>query len=717
LLPLFSTASFFAASRLRVKNMYSTFEKKQIPLIYLLLTAAVIIAFWQVNQCDFISYDDRDYITGNAHIQGGITPEAIGWAFTAGYAANWHPLTWMSHMLDVQLFGLNPHRHHLVNLLFHVLNTLLLFFVFNRMTKAPWKSAFVAALFGLHPLHVESVAWVAERKDVLSTFFWMLTMAAYVRYAEHGGREAGSREQEAGREKHGARGREGGEERAEIGKFLSLFSSFRFPSPVFSYLAALIFFALGLMSKPMLVTLPFVLLLLDYWPLGRMQGEGSTQQEAGRAKNRSGEQVAGSAKREPAPSSVNKRGKSGKKRAEQGIVKEEKSADGKSRWELVRPLLLEKTPFFALAALSCIVTIVTQQKGGAVQSFEVFSLGVRVANALVSYIEYIAKTIWPNNLAVLYPHPGLPPLWQVFGAVMLLAAVTMTVIRMAGRFPCVAMGWLWFTGTLVPVIGIVQVGAQAMADRYTYIPLIGLFVIAAWGMPELLAKWRYRKEALLASSPLVLSCLVIVTWTQVGYWRTSISLYDHALKVTSRNHITYYNRAEVYQGLGNLRQAISDYDRTIEIYPKYADAYNNRGIAYRKLGNISQAISDYNKAIEVDPGNALAFYNLGFAYGMLGNYRQAIEDYSRAIEADPGIAESYYNRGLAYGQLGDYRKAIESYDTAVEINKEYASAYNNRGLAHWKLGERTQAIEDYRTAARLNNENAKNFLTSQGIRW
>ncbi len=503
--------------------------KKQIPLIYLLLTAAAIIAFQQVNHCDFINYDDAIYVTENIHIRDGITTQAIRWAFTTGYAANWHPVTWMSHMLDVQLFGLKPRWHHLTNLLFHIANTLLLFFIFHRMTKAPWKSAFVAALFALHPLHVESVAWVAERKDVLSTFFWMLAMVAYIHYVEH-------------------RTEDGRQRSADGEKWTGIL---RFPPSVFRYLAVVIFFALGLMAKPMLVTFPFILLLLDYWPLQRFE-QKKPAQEIRREVSKQGAGTPASAgvtsslrksegKRGPLSADEIK-GKSGKKRTGQGMVKEEKPAAHTNQWALVRPLLLEKIPLLALAALSCIVTYFAQKKGGAVISFQGIPAGVRIANALVSYIIYIGKTIWPNNLAVFYPHPGVRPLWQVLGAVLFLGAVTFAVIRTAKRFPYLAMGWLWFAGTLVPVIGIVQVGGQAMADRYTYIPLIGLFVMAAWGIPELLKKWRYRKEALFALSALILPCFFIVTWTQVGYWRNSIALFDHTLKVTSHNVLIQRNR-------------------------------------------------------------------------------------------------------------------------------------------------------------------------------
>ncbi len=608
---------------------------KQIPAIYLFLTVITLIAFWQVTQCDFINYDDQSYVTENVHIRNGITMEAMRWAFTTTHSSNWHPLTWMSHMLDVQLFGLKPRWHHLTNLLFHIANTLLLFFVFHRMTKAPWQSAFVAALFALHPLHVESVAWVAERKDVLSTFFWMLTMGAYIHYVEN-------------RPSPGGRG----------------------GSWVKNYSAVLVFFVLGLMAKPMLVTLPFVLLLLDYWPLQRFKQEKSAQ-EIRKEVNR------------PVSADKRKRKSSRKRTTSRGVELEEKPADHKYRWALIGPVLREKMPLFALAALSSIVTLVAEAKGGAVRSGEEFPPGVRIANAFVSYVIYIGKTIWPDNLAILYPHPGSWPLWKVTGAVVLLVAVTLTVIRTAKRFPYLTVGWLWFTGTLVPVIGIVQVGRQAMADRYTYIPLIGLFIMAAWGIPEFLKKWSYRKEILFASSALALLSLFIVTRIQVGYWQNSITLCDHALNVTNRNALIHNNRGVTYAKLGNYVRAISDYDRAIEIIPKYPLAYNNRGIAYDRLGN----------------------------------ERQAISDFDRAIDIDPTYAEAYCNRGIAYGKLGNYRRAIEDFDRAIDINPTYADAYYNRGVSYSNLGNPGQAIEDLQKAARFNNEIAKNYLRSHGVNW
>src|SRR5208283_3313237 len=344
-------------------------KNKQLLLIYLFLTVVTLVAFWQVNHCDFINFDDPDYITKNSHVLNGITLEGILWAFTTGHAANWHPLTWISHMLDVQFFGLNPQWHHFMNLLFHIANTLLLFVVLHRMTKALWQSVFVAALFALHPLHVESVAWVAERKDVLSTFFWMLTMGAYCYYVERPG--------------------------------------FR------RYLIFLLLFVLGLMAKPMLVTLPFVLLLLDYWPLSRFEQETSDQKISTKSSN-------------PLPPDKRK----GKSRGKTPIMEEVKatnSVDSKYRWALVWPLLWEKIPLFALTVISSVITYLVQQRGGMVQSFYRFPLTFRIENAFISYVSYFEKMIWPTDLAFLYPY-RLWQLWQVLGAVLIFVAVSLMVI-------------------------------------------------------------------------------------------------------------------------------------------------------------------------------------------------------------------------------------------------------------------------------------------------
>ena len=653
-------------------------------MIYILLTVTTLLAFWRVTRCDFINFDDQVYVTENTHIMKGVTLEAIRWAFTNNtYARFWHPLTMISHMLDVQFFGLNPRGHHLMNLLFHVANTLLLFFVLHRMTKALWKSAFVAALFALHPLNVESVAWVAERKNVLSTFFWMLTMVAYASYAERRRRK--------------------------------------------TYFVTLALFIMGLMAKPMLVTLPFTMLLLDYWPLQRLATE-----------NRTGRGY---------PVFDIKASRTRPKTSPHTTVNEGSYAQHNYEWASVRTLLIEKIPFFALIFPFSLLAYISQ--GDAVNTS--LSWNAKASNALVSYVIYIVKIIWPTNLAIFYPHPGLCPFWQTAGAGLLLVAITGAVVLAAKRYPYLIVGWLWFTGTLVPVIGIVQITSFARADRFAYIPLIGLFIMAAWGVPELLKKWQYRKETLVVSSALVISSLCIVTWTQVGYWRNSIALFDHALQTTSRNYRVHQLRGETYRDLGRFRLAIMDYDKAIAIHPDAgsyinrglsyyqlgnrnkalkdfdeairinphcADAYNDLGVVHYLLGKYNEAIKDYDKAIEINPKNAEYYNSRGYVHATLGSYKDAINDYDKAIELRPELFTAYFNRGNSYFRLSDYRQAASDYNKAIGINPKYGDAYNNnRALAYSELGNNKQAVEDMKTAAKLGSEEAKNLLKSQGISW
>ena len=620
----------------------ATKQKNLIPiLICLALAILTVITFWSLKDCGFINLDDPLYVYENAYVQSGLNWNSIGQAFSSELAkvGHWHPLTWLSLMLDYQIFGLNPHGYHLINLLFHVMNTILLFLILHRMTKTLWPSAFVAALFAIHPLHVESVAWITERKDVLSTFFWMLTMGAYSYYVEHPG--------------------------------------FR------RYCFVLLFFTLGLMAKSMLVTLPFVLLLLDYWPLQRFQEINPEQKIQAEVFN-----LTPSVKE---------------------ILEVEKLADTEYKWSLIYPLLLEKVPLFVLAVLSSIVTYIAAQSAGAVRFLKTLSLGARIENAFVSYIAYIGKMIWPSNLAVFYPHQLLLS-WQVLGSVLLLITITVAVFMMVKRSPYLATGWLWYLGTLVPVIGILQAGSQAMADRYTYIPLIGLFIIVAWGVPDLLKKWNYRKEILWASSALVILCLSIITWAQVGYWQNSITLYDHTLKITDYNWPIYYCRGNAYSDLGNYRQAIEDLNRAIEIKPDYVMAYTSRGVAYIYLGNYRQAIEDLNRVIAIRPSYAEAYNNRGAAYKGFGNYRQAIEDFNKAIEIRPNYPEAYLNRGLAYGGLGNYRQAIEDLNRVIAIRPNYPEAYLNRGFAYNGLGNYRQAIEDFNRAIAIRPNYPEAYL-------
>ncbi len=670
-------------------NLEKTRHKNFNPiLICLALAILTVITFWSLKDCGFISFDDVVYVYENTYVKSGLNANSIGQAFSFSselvkLSGHWHPLTWLSLMLDYQIFGLNPSGYHLMNLLFHVMNTILLFLIFHRMTKKLWPSAFVAALFAIHPLHVESVAWIAERKDVLSTFFFMLTMGAYSYYVEHRGWRR--------------------------------------------YFFVLLFFALGLMAKPMLVTLPFVLLLLDYWPLQRFQKIMGIKPSATRDNSTNASNFVPTCRdsfsaslirigvstikpdRQVQPQVFNsvtsdKQKKKSKKKLSISVkqpLEIKKPAEPEYKCSLIYPLLWEKVPLFVLAIISSIVTLFAPQSAGAIPYTEIRPPVVYIGNAFISYIAYIGKMIWPNNLAVFYPYPKFLAPWQVFGSVFLLIAITLAVVWRAKKIPYLLTGWFLYIGTLVPVIGILQAGYQAMADRYTYIPLIGLLIMVAWGVPDLLKRWHYRKEILLTSSALSILCLCIITWTQVGYWQNSITLYDHTLKVTDNNWFIYNNRGNAYNDIGNYKQAIEDFNRAIEIKPGYVDAYINRGVAYNVLGNYRQAIEDFNRAIEIKSDCTEAYNNRGVAYNSLGKYRQAIEDFNRAIKIKPGYINAYNNRGVAYNGLGNYRQAIEDYDRAIEIKPGYAKAYHNRGIAYNGLGNYRQAIEDYDRAIEI----------------
>jgi Tfp pilus assembly protein PilF len=518
-------------------------------------------------------------------VHKGVTFDSLTWAFASSHATNWHPITWISHMIDCQLYGLNPKGHHLTSLLFHVANTLLLLLIFVRMTGALWQSSLVAALFALHPLHVESVAWVAERKDVLSTFFMMLTLWVYTIYVKKGG--------------------------------------------VRRYLLVVLFFVLGLMSKPMLVTLPFILLMLDFWPLGRLGLIRDTRNE-----------VTGQHTDE--------------------------------RPNIFR-LVLEKVPFFALAVGSSIVTFIVQERGGAVKLLEMYSIQTRTINAFVAYIEYIVNMVWPVKLAVLYPHPGNSlPIWKgvVTGLVMVL--ITVLVIRKARKIPYLAVGWFWYIVTLIPVIGIVQVGSQAMADRYTYITLIGLFVIIAWGANDLLSKWLRRKIWLGKLEAIILPVLIVLTWKQVQYWEDSITLYKHTLKHTSNNVHIHNNLGNVLKKRGRTEEAIKHYLQALRLKPDYANAHYNLGIAYADSGMHEEAIDKYKQVIRIDPDNAWAHNNLSNAYGALGMYKEAIEECKKAIRIDPDYVKAHYNLCAAYLILNDRDSAVEQYKILKSLDPKLA---------------------------------------------
>jgi Flp pilus assembly protein TadD len=555
-------------------------------LIGLFLAMATLAVYWQVTGHAFLIYDDASYVTENRHIQDKFTLESVIWAFTTVRDSNWHPLTWLSHMLDIRLYGMNAGGHHLTSLFFHIANTLLLFIVFNKMTGDLWQSGFVAALFALHPLHVESVAWVAERKDVLSTFFWMLTMWSYTWYVDN---------QEVKR-----------------------------------YFFVILFFTLGLMSKAMLVTLPFVLLLMDYWPLKRCQWRTERLRE--------GEE-------------------------------ENASLSG----DILR-LIWEKVPLLVLVVIASILTFNAQHSSGAVRSLEMYSLKVRVANAFVSYASYVVKAIWPVNLAAFYPHPGSGlPWWQSAGSALLVAAACFGALRTAKRYPYVLVGMFWYFGTLVPVIGLVQVGSQAMADRYTYIPLTGIFIIVAWGVPELLPKWRRRKIWLAITATVLLTILMVITWKQIRYWENNVVLFTHDVKVTQKNSLAHYVLGLSLEQEGKIDEAMFHYSRSLHIYPEYEVFFKMGYILYQQ-GKLDEAMVHFKESILRNPNSDEAHNNMGIIRALQGDVNGAIGHYHAAVKINPKHAGAYYNLGRIAANQGKTGEAINYYRKALRIEPDMTQA-------------------------------------------
>jgi protein O-mannosyl-transferase len=525
-------------------------EKKKIG-ICILLILLIMSAYAQVREFDFLNYDDDKYVTANNKIQEGLTLKNISWALTAEVSGNWHPITLFTHMLDVSLFGFDAGKHHLTNLLFHIANSLLLFWIFNRISPALYQNAFIAALFAIHPLHVESVAWISERKDVLSMFFFMLTLWSYYRYIERPG--------------------------------------------VKRYLFILFFFILGLASKPMVVTIPFVLLLLDIWPLQRIQ-----------------------------------------------FIPNSRSVYSVP----IVNLLVEKIPLFLLSTASCIITVSFQKGGEAVASMSRFPFTLRICNALVAYVKYLVKAFWPFDLAIFYPHPGLLPISMTAVSLVILILISFWAVMSIKNYPWFFTGWFWYAGTLVPVIGIVQVGSQAMADRYTYIPSIGIFIIISHGISILISKCTNRSAiAILSFSALII--FTAITWNQAGYFKNSTTLFRHALDITSDNAIAHNNYGEALVKNGMLRKAARHFREATRIDPYSDIAHNNIGNVLAKLGEENKAELHYRKAIQLNPEYADAYNNLGTLMYSKKKVREAIKCFQAAINLDPESYAARHNLNIA----------------------------------------------------------------------
>ena len=566
------------------------------------LAILTIAVFAPVAGHGFIDLDDPGYVAENAHVAAGITASGVVWAFTTGHAANWHPLTWLSHMADVAMFGMTPGAHHLVNVALHLANSLLLLWVFWRLTSAPWASALVAAIFALHPLHVESVAWIAERKDVLSTLFWMLTMWAYIAYARR---------------------------------------------PAWPRMALVVFcFALGLLAKPMLVTLPFVLLLIDYWPLSRTP-----------------------------------------------------------TWQLV----IEKLPLFACALVSSIVTFVVQRQGGAVSTLDVVPIDVRLGNALIAYVTYLRKMVWPVDLAPFYTYPRHLDAAAVVGAALLLTTFTALALRSARRRPYLLVGWLWYLGTLVPVIGLVQVGTQAMADRYTYVPMIGIAIAVVWAAREW---WPRYRTALATAAFTAVALMAIATSFQVRHWQDSVTLWRHTVAVAPDN---YRARNSLGAALGNqglTSEAIVQFTEALRLDPDVSQSFHihhNLGRALSDLGKVDEAIGHFKEALRQQPNYPEAHNNLGLALSRQGQHTAAIAEFRLALEDRPGFAPAVANLARAHNDFGFSllargltTDAIREYSEALRVQPDFALAFDNRGFALAASGQMPEAIRDFREAVRLD---------------
>jgi len=576
--------------------------------ICLLLLGATLAVYSQVRNYDFVNYDDPQYVVGNTHVRAGLTAGGLVWAFTSFDAANWFPLTWITHMADCQFFGMESGWHHLTNVWLHALGALLLFAVLKRMTGARWPSAFVAFLFALHPLHVESVAWVAERKDVLCAFFWFLTLWCYARYVERPG----------------------------IGR----------------YLAVLLAFCLGLMAKPMIVTLPFALLLLDVWPLGRWRWN------------------APSAKR----------------------------------------LLLEKLPLLALAAGASVATFMAQRYSGAVAPLAGMPLALRLENALVSYLRYIGDMFWPAGLAVLYPNnPHALPVYEVVAAGLALAGISLAVARQFRARPYLAVGWCWYLGTLAPVIGLVQVGSQSHADRYAYVPMIGLAIMLAWGAAELAGRRPRAQKAIIAAAVAACSACLAVTWFQIQHWATTETLLGHALEVTSDNFILRHDLGDYYLQHNRNEEAREQEAEAVRISPDYLEARLNLGLALSVLGRPGEAELEYRRALEQQLDGKqmyLAHYGLGAALAAQNRTAEALPELELAVRLKPEDADGHYNLGSALATLGRNQEAASEFAAATRLRPEDADAHHSLAMALAAQGERSKAADEFAAEAQLRPADA-----------
>jgi protein O-mannosyl-transferase len=583
--------------------------------ICIVLAIGTVILYSPVLYNGFTNFDDGVYISENSHVVSGLRWQNIVWSFTHFHAGYWIPLTWISHMVDCQLFGLNPGAHHMISVLFHAANTVLLFALLNYMTGALWRSAFVAALFAWHPLHVESVAWACERKDVLCAFFWMLTLLCYARFARTK-RESSS----------------------------ASCSTLRNPH----YWLALLLFACGLMSKPMVVTLPFVLLLLDFWPL---QLVGSKQTE-----------------------------------------------DGRVNTSTLLRLLIEKLPFLALSLASCLATIHAAPTFAEPLSF-------RLAKSLAAYLLYMGKTFAPVNLAVIYPLSAHAPVAGAIAGAVVLLACSLIFIFLFTRHPYLLIGWLWFLGTLVPVIGIVQAGYQSIADRFTYLPSIGLFIVITWGIANLLRS-RRAKPILVAAAVASLTACVVLTSIQIRYWHSSITLFRHALAVTQDNFVAAASLGQALDAAGDEADALAYCKEAVRLNPDYWPAQLYLGRVLSNLGDLTNAFVHLNRAVQLSPDNSISQYNLGKVLMEHGSPVAAITHFNDALAHDPDFAEARNALGKAFLKEGDLKLAVDQLSQAIALEPNNAEFHYDLGTVLLRASQLAPAIAQFREAVRLQPDYA-----------
>ncbi|RJP75628.1 MAG: tetratricopeptide repeat protein, partial [Desulfobacteraceae bacterium] len=540
-------------------------------------------------------------------VQRGLTADNIVWAFTdaTGITNFWAPLTWLSIIIDYELYGMNAGGYHVTNLIIHIANSLLVLLVFYKMTGALWKSLFMAAMFALHPQHVESVAWITERKDVLSAFFWLLTMLSYAFYIKN--------------------------------------------PRIHLYIVTILCFVMGLMSKPMLVTLPFVLLLLDYWPLKRIQISNLSETTL-----------------------------------------------------IIYRHFIEKLPFFFLIIIISVAAFITQDKGDALPSITRISPLLRIENVAISYIKYLWKTICPFDLYVPYLFPRSIPLWSVIGSLIVIASVSIFAVKNVKRFPWFIIGWLWYLGTMVPVIGFVVIADQAMADRYTYIPHIGIFIIFAWSIPALLVQLPNRKAFLIIAATCSITMQSVIAANQVRYWKDSRSLFEHTTNIADSNYLAYNNLGLAYQRDGEIQKAIQSFQRSVQLNPMYFSAYNNLGVVEESIGNAQQAINLYKIAIRLKPEFKEPYINLAFILLHTGEIGQSIEYGEKAVLLDPTFTPAYIILGDAYKKSGYLQKSIQMYQKALQLDNRSDQAHSRIGDAYLKGHRIEDALFHFRTAVRIN---------------